>query len=58
MGNTAGGVNFITTQEIADWLATTNLRWINSGYSGRKAIPVTFIDNVTGDKLTVTWAAN
>ena len=58
MGNNAGGVTFITTQEIADWLATTNLRWINSGYSGRKAIPVTFIDNVTGDKLTVTWAAN
>lgn len=58
MGNNAGKVTFYTTKEVADWLAITNLRWVNSGYSGRKAIPVSFIDNVTGDKISVTWAAN
>ena len=50
------GLTFITTQEVANWLATTNLRWIHSGYSGTTAIPVTFIDSATNAELTVTWA--
>ena len=58
MGTKAGKVTFYTTQEVADWLAITNLRWVNSGYSGRRGIPVHFIDNATGGELSVTWAAN
>ncbi|MBR6269603.1 MAG: BspA family leucine-rich repeat surface protein [Bacteroidales bacterium] len=58
MGSINNGVTFITTQAVADWLAITNLRWIKSGYSGRNPIPVHFIDNVTGNELSVTWAAN
>lgn len=57
-GNNAGGVTFITTQGVADWLAKTNLRWIQSGYNGKRAIPVEFIDQESGEKLNVTWAAN
>lgn len=45
-------------QAVAEYLAGTNLRWINSGYNGAKAIPITFIDWKTGEKLTVTWGAN
>ena len=46
------------TQQGADWLSQTNLRWINSGYNGKAAIPVTFLDCKTGAELSVTWAAN
>ena len=53
-----GEVTFHTTQEVADWLAKTNLRWIRSGYKNQTAIPVHFIDINTGAKLNVTWAAN
>ena len=60
--NRAGSANraltIYTTQKSADWLVKTNLRWINSGYSGKTKIPVTFIDINTGNKLTVKWAAN
>ena len=58
MGSKNNGVTFITTQAVADWLATTNLRWIKSGYSGKTPIPVYFKDSATGADLTVTWAAN
>lgn len=60
--NRAGSANraltIYTTQKSADWLVKTNLRWINSGYSGQTKIPVTFIDINAGNKLTVKWAAN
>ncbi len=47
------------TKLAASWLADTQLRWINSGYSGKTKIPVTFIDYKDG--VTVykpTWAGN
>lgn len=53
-----GGLTFYTTQAVADWLATTDLRWIHSGYSGKTAIPVHFIDSATNAELSVTWAAD
>ena len=58
MGSINNGVTFYTTQAVADWLATTNLRWIKSGYNGKGAIPVYFLDSSTGTELSVTWAAN
>ena len=58
MGSVNGGVTFHTTQAVADWLAITNLRWIHSGYNGKTAIPVHFLDSATGDELSVTWADN
>lgn len=58
MGSVNGGVTFHTTQAVADWLAITNLRWIKSGYNGKGAIPVHFLDSSTGAELSVTWAAN
>ena len=58
MGSVNGGVTFHTTQAVADWLAITNLRWIHSGYNGKEAIPVYFIDSATGAELSVTWADN
>lgn len=57
-GYESKGLTIICSQKVADWFATTNLRWINSGYSGKTKIPVTFKDYVTGETLTVTWAAN
>ena len=58
MGSINGGVTFHATQEVADWLAITNLRWIHSGHNGKEAIPVHFLDSTTGDELSVTWGAN
>ena len=57
-GYKAGKLTIYCDQATADWLARTNLRWINSGYNKKKAIPVTFIDSETGKTLTVKWAAN
>lgn len=57
-GSVSKGLTIVCSQRVADWFATTNLRWINSGYSGKKAIPVTFKDYVTGKPLTVKWAAD
>ena len=57
-GSVSKGITVICSQKVADWFATTNLRWINSGYSGKTKIPVTFKDYVTGEALTVKWAAN
>ncbi len=58
MGSVNNGITFHTAQEVANWLAITNLRWIKSGYSGKGAIPVYFLDSTTGAELSVTWAAN
>lgn len=57
-GGKNGGLTIYADQVSADWLATTTLRWINSGHNIKKPIPVTFLDNKTGAPLTVTWAAN
>ena len=53
-----GGLTFYTTQEVADWLATTDLRWVHSGYSGKATIPVIFIDPATSAELNVIWPAD
>lgn len=57
-GNLNNGITFYTTQGVADWLATTNLRWIRSGYSGKKGLGIRFIDINKNQGLTVTWAAD
>lgn len=56
-GSAAKGLTVICSQAVADWLATTNLRWIANG-NGAKAIPVTFKDYQTGETLKVKWATN
>lgn len=58
IGSSNAGLTIYTSQASADWLAKTNLRWINSGYNIKKPIPVTFIDSKTGEKINVTWAKN
>ncbi len=56
--STSGSLTIHCTQRGADWLSKTNLRWINSGYSGQKAVPVKFVDYKTGAEIKVTWGAN
>ncbi|MCQ2138372.1 MAG: DUF285 domain-containing protein [Bacteroidales bacterium] len=60
-GNKAGGITIHCTQDTADWLATTGLRWFPSGYNeanGHTPIPVNFVEYTTGMPLTVTWSPN
>jgi len=54
----SGSLKIYCTKAAANWLSKTNLRWINSGYSGQTAIPVKFYDYQTGAEMSVTWAAN
>lgn len=58
IGSKAGGLTIYSDQATADWLVTTTLRWINSGYKNIKAIPVTFKNMDSNEPLTVTWAKN
>jgi len=58
IGNSHGYLTIECDQAVANYIAGTNMRWINSGYSGVKAIPVTFKDWKTGETIEVTWAAN
>lgn len=53
-----GSLTIECGQAVAEYIAGTNFRWINSGYNGAKAIPVNFIDWKTGEKISVEWAAN
>ncbi len=60
-GNKAGGITIHCTQDTADWLATTGLRWFPNGYkeeNGHMPIPVNFVDYTSGMPLTVTWSPN
>ena len=57
-GNKPGAVTIYCNDATAEFIAITNWRWINSGYNGQKAIPVTFRDYETHEIFTVTWAAN
>ncbi len=57
-GSVNGSITIYCNQAVADWISVTNFRWINSGYNGQKAIPVTFIDFETGEKIQVNWASN
>ena len=54
-GNKNNGITFYTTQNAASWLATTNLRWLRSGYSGKTALGIRFIDINTNKGISVTW---
>lgn len=56
--NIPGALTIFCNQSVADWIATTNFRWINSGYNGKTAIPITFKDRETGAIINVTWSAN
>lgn len=58
VASTVGKLTIECGQAVAEYIAGTNFRWINSGYNGAKAIPITFIDWKTGEKISVTWAAN
>lgn len=53
-----GKLTIVCNQTIADWISITTFRWLNSGYSGAGAIPITFQDEDTGKILKVTWANN
>jgi len=57
-GSKAGGLTICADADGINWIKTTTLRWINSGYKNSTAIPVTFIDNATGNSVAVTWPAN
>lgn len=57
-GTNSGSLTIYAGKASIDWLVTTTLRWINSGYKNMKAIPVTFIDNTTGLPVSVKWPAN
>ncbi len=57
-GSVNGSITIYCNQSVADWISGTNFRWINSGYKSANAIPVTFIDYETGEKLQVIWANN
>ena len=43
-------------ENVADWLATTTLRWVYSGYSGSGRVNVRFFDS--DKEYFPTWAAN
>ena len=54
----SGSLTIHCTQETADWLATTVLKWVNSGYNTAVSVaptPVKFIDTVTNQELSVVW---
>lgn len=51
-------VDIYCSPEVAEWLATTNLRWIHSGYSNKKPATITFFQWDSGGEIEVTWAAN
>ena len=61
-GSVAGGLTVYCNQDVADYLVTTSLRWINSGYHGSyepvPPIPVKFVHFKTGSPINVEWPAN
>ena len=54
-GTTPGSLTIYCTQDVADWLATTTLRFIHDGSPTGLPIPIHFIDSHTGAELSVTW---
>ena len=46
------------SQATANWIARTNLRWINSGWKEADPVPVAFYDIDTNAPISVEWAAN
>lgn len=60
-GSVAGGLTIYCDQNVANYLSTTALRWIHSGYctNGDVApIPVVFKHYKNGTELSVEWPAN
>lgn len=57
-----GGLTIYCTQDIADWFATTGLRWIAHGYNSdgipTDPIPVTFLDYQNNSPISVTFSAD
>ena len=60
-GSLNGGFTIYCDQDIADWFATTGLRWLPVGYNSAgtptDAINVTFKHHKTGNEITVEWSA-
>ena len=54
----SGSLTIHCCEAAVAWLSATNLRWVNSGYKGKTAIPVKFVDYLTGEELPVSWPAN
>ena len=54
----SGALTIHCCEAAAAWLSATNLRWVNSGYKGQTAVPVTFVDYLTGEVIPVSWPAN
>lgn len=55
---TASGSGKLTircTEECAQWLAGTNLRWLHSGAKNAKPIEIHFIDYKTGREINPVW---
>lgn len=58
-GSTSGMVNIYCSPTVADWLATTTLRWVNSKYQNKtKNVEIHFIQWDTGGELDVNWSSN
>ncbi len=57
-GSYSGGFTIHCCKNAVSWLPKTTLRWIASGYSGQTKIPVKFVDYITGEEYTPTWATN
>ena len=60
-GRIPGSLTIHCTQQTAEWLATTSLRWLPSGYNPVlpvSPIPVNFLDLNSGAPMFVTWPAN
>ena len=56
-----GSLTIHCSQDQADWLATTGLRWHPTGHSatyGFPIIPVTFLEYKSGQQLSVVWSPN
>lgn len=57
--NNTGKLDVYCCQDVADWLAYTSLRWVNTGYSSyENPVPVHFIDPKTQKELQVVWRAD
>ena len=56
-GSMYGGLTIHCDQDVADWFASTGLRWIANGYKA-DPIPVKFLDWKSGTELFVEWWAN
>ena len=54
-GSGAGSLSIYCTQECADWLSQTNLRYLPQGHYQETVVPVYFWNISTGEEMSVTW---